>query len=222
MRDFAEIETIAAKRKGGMKALSTFLSEPLAPKKLARRPLSAWLEAMAKAIFQAGFNWRVIENKWPGFQAAFEGFDPATIGFWDDEHIERLLADARIVRNGGKIEAVRQNARFLMSLQSETGDAARHLALWPVEDQKGLIDLLATRGARLGGITGQRVCRMVGRDAYIITPDVLKRLALEGIVDGPPTARAAIARVQDAFNRWHRESGRPMTQISQILAMSVD
>lgn len=222
MREFAEIEAIAVERKGGTEALAALLLKPLAPEVLAKRPLSVWLEAMAKTVFQAGFNWQVIENKWPGFHAAFEGFDPATLAFWHDEHVERLLADKRIVRNGGKIEAVLENARFLTKLQQETGDAARHLALWPVEDQKGLMDLFARRGSRLGGATGQRVCRMVGRDAYILSPDVVKRLKLEGLVDGPPTSKAALARVQEAFNRWHWDSGRPMTQVSQILAMSVE
>jgi 3-methyladenine DNA glycosylase Tag len=222
MRDFAAIEAIAAERHGGGAALAARLATPLAPAALARLPLSVWLEAMAKALFQAGFSWRVIEAKWPGFQAAFAGFEPASLGFWHDEEIERLLADTRIIRNGGKIAAVLANARFLTALQAETGDAAAHLALWPAEDHAGLLDLLARRGARLGGTTGQRVCRLVGREGYVLTPDVLKRLAIEGVVEGPATSKAAMARVQAAFNRWRAESGRPLTQISQILALSVD
>jgi hypothetical protein len=71
MRDFAAIEAIAAERHGGGAALAARLATPLAPAALARLPLSVWLEAMAKALFQAGFSRRVIEAKWPGFQAAF-------------------------------------------------------------------------------------------------------------------------------------------------------
>jgi 3-methyladenine DNA glycosylase Tag len=114
------------------------------------------------------------------------------------------------------------NARFLTQLQVQTGDATAHLAHWPIEDHKGLLELFSTRGKRLGGNTGQRVCRMVGRDSYVLTADVVKRLMLEGIIDGPVTSKAAMARIQAAFNHWSTESGRTLTQISQILAMSVD
>ena len=99
---------------------------------------------------------------------------------------------------------------------------SRHLARWPVENHCGLLAFLDDEGKRLGGVTGQRVCRMVGRDGYILSPDVCKRLVLEGIIDRAPTSKGAMAAVQDAFNRWRSESGRPLTQISQIVAMSVD
>jgi 3-methyladenine DNA glycosylase Tag len=222
MRKFAEIERIAADRKGGPDKLGAVLVQPLDPAALAAVPLPTWLEAMAKAIFQAGFNWRVIDAKWEGFREAFRGFDPGILAFWHDEHIDALLKDTRIVRNGQKISAVLENARFLSALDEETGNASRQLAEWPVEDHAGLLELFATRGSRLGGNTGQRVCRMVGRDSYVLSRDVVKRLVEEGVVDGPPTSKSAMKRVQAAFNAWRGESGRPLAQISQILAMSID
>jgi hypothetical protein len=66
------------------------------------------------------------------------------------------------------------------------------------------------------------VCRIVGRDAYILSPDVCKRLEQERVFDGTPTSRRAMAAVQNAFNQWRSECDRPLTQISQILAMSID
>jgi 3-methyladenine DNA glycosylase Tag len=222
MRSLAEIEAVAAERKGGARALAALLKTPSSAEALAARPLADWLEAMAKAIFQAGFNWSTIEAKWPGFRDAFEEFEPHALAFAPDEAVERLLADARIVRNGAKIAAVFANARFLTALQAETGDGAGHLARWPLEDQAGLTALLAKRGARLGGLTGQRALRMMGRDGYVLSDSVLKRLALERVFEGAPTSKASAAAIQDAFNRWRAESGRPLTQISQILAYSVD
>lgn len=222
MRKFRDIEAVAAKRKGGPKALERLLDTPLPTAKLARIPASAWLEAMAKGCFQAGFNWQTIEAKWPAFKAAFEGFDVRRVAHYEDADIDRLLADTSIVRNGAKVAAVIDNARFLSRLDDESGGASRHLANWPVEDHCGLLALLADKGARLGGVTGQRVCRMIGRDGYILSPDVCKRLTQEGIIDRPPSSKAAMTAVQNAFNRWRSESGRPLTQISQVLAMSVD
>lgn len=222
MREFRDIEAIAAKRKGGQKALGRLLDTPLPTARLARVPASVWLDAMAKALFQAGFNWSVIDAKWPAFETAFEGFDVRRVAHYGDADIDRLLADKSIVRNGAKITAVIDNARLLSRLGDESGGASRHLANWPVEDHCGLLALLADKGARLGGVTGQRVCRMVGRDGYILSPDVCKRLTEEGVIDGAPTSKRAMIAVQNTFNRWRSESGRPLTQISQILAMSVE
>lgn len=222
MREFREIEAIAAERKGGPKALERLLDTPLPTAKLARVLASAWLEAMAKALFQAGFNWSVIDAKWPAFNAAFASFDIRRVARYEDADIDRLLADRAIVRNGAKIAAVIDNARFLSRLDDESGGASRHLAKWPVEDHCGLLALISEKGARLGGVTGQRVCRMVGRDGYILAPDVCKRLTREGIIDRSAMSKRAMIAVQDAFNQWRSESDRPLTQISQILAMSVD
>jgi hypothetical protein len=52
---------------------------------------------------------------------------------------------------------------------------------------------------------------------------VLKALRLEGVVEGKaPTSRAALARVQEAFDAWRSESGRALCELSKILALSVD
>ena len=47
------------------------------------------------------------------------------------------------------------------------------------------------------------------------------QLVEEGIVDKAPTSAKAMKRVQEAFNRWHEESGRDLTAISRTLAMSI-
>ena len=221
MREFIEIEAIAAQRKGGDAALQRLLDTPTSPADLAKQPLSNWLEAMARAIFQAGFSWSVIEAKWPGFQKAFDQFDVNRVAFYRDEDTDRLLSDKAIVRNGAKIASVIDNARFLLKLEGETGDASRYIADWPAEDHSGLVDLFARKGSRLGGLTGQRVLRVMGKDGFVLSLDVCRRLVEEGVIDKPPSSKRAMTAVQAAFNAWHRQSGRPLTQISQILAMSV-
>jgi 3-methyladenine DNA glycosylase Tag len=222
MRKFSALYDIAAKRKGGPNKLEALLASPLSEQKLARVTPAAWLDAMAKAVFQAGFNWQLIEEKWPAFRAAFDEFDPARVAFYDDADIDRLLADKSIVRNSAKITSVVQNAQLLIRLDKKSGNASRKLAFWPIEGQHELLELLSKEGSRLGGITGQRVCRMVGRDTYVLSPDVCKRLTAEGAFEGAPTSKKAMTAIQKAFNSWRAESGKPLTQISQVLAMSVD
>lgn len=222
MRSFDEIYDISADRKGGAEALEGMLKSPVPVDELAARPASGWLREMARAVFQAGFSWKVIEAKWPGFQTAFHDFDPGRVAFYHDEDMDRLLADAGIVRNGRKIQSVIDNARMLRDLQEETGDVSGYLARWPVTEQADLVAMLGKRGAHLGGNTAQRVLRVMGWDAYVLSGDVVKRLVIEGVVDKAPTSKTAMKAVQGAFNGWHTESGRPMTQVSQVLAMSVD
>lgn len=221
MRDFDEIHAIAAKRKGGSDALEGMLSIPLSHDALSATTDDRWLSAMAKCLFQAGFNWNVIEAKWPGMEEAFDRFDPSRVAAYHDDDIDRLLADRRIVRNGAKIMAVIENAQFVRSLASEHGSAGRFFAEWPKDDFVDLLAILGKQGARLGGVTGQRMLRVMGCDAFILSPDVIARLVAEGVIDKPPTARRDLAAVQRAFNRWSGQSGRGLTQISQILAFSV-
>ena len=70
MRSFDEIYAISADRHGGAEALESTLSKPLPPDELAAIPDDRWLSTITRCVFQAGFNWKVIENKRDGFEAA--------------------------------------------------------------------------------------------------------------------------------------------------------
>src|SRR5690554_2009594 len=71
--------------------------------------------------FQSGLSWLTILRKREAFREAFAGFDPAAVAAFDDGDIERLMADARIVRNRRKIEAAVTNARAIVGLQAAGG-----------------------------------------------------------------------------------------------------
>jgi len=221
MRTFDEIFAIAAERKGGPDALEALLPKALPAAELAAIPDARWLSMMAKCLFQAGFHWKVIEAKWPGFETAFEGFDPSRVSFYGDEEIDRLVSDKGIVRNGAKIMAVVENARLLADLATEHGSAAKFFADWPADDFIGLMDVLAKRGSRLGGATGQRALRWMGKESFILSQDVCARLIAEGVVAKAPTSKRDLAAVQAAFNTWREQSGRSLTEISRVLSMSV-
>ncbi|WP_282021468.1 DNA-3-methyladenine glycosylase I [Ruegeria faecimaris] len=220
MRHFDEIFAIAANRHGGTDALSNKLSKPKSPAELAEMPEDRWLSIITKCIFQAGFNWKVIENKWDGFETAFDGFDIGRCAFMDDEKFDALLQDTRIVRNGTKIATVRDNAAFLLELRQE-GGVGKILGGWPSDDYVGLLNMLGKRGSRLGGASAQYAMRFAGRESFILSQDVTARLVAEGVVDKPPTSKKAMASVQAAFNTWMEQSGRSLTEISRVLAMSL-
>lgn len=76
----------------------------------------ALFERLCLEAFQSGLSWRTILHKRPAFRAAFQGFAIATVAEFDDDDIRRLMADAGIVRNRRKIDAVIHNARAARDL----------------------------------------------------------------------------------------------------------
>ena len=74
-------------------------------------------ERLSLEGFQSGLSWLTILRKREGFRAAFEGFDPDRVAEFGERDIERLVADASIVRHRGKIEAAIANARATVALR---------------------------------------------------------------------------------------------------------
>ena len=220
MRDFDDIFAIAAERKGGADALEAQLPSPLSAAEIAAIPEDRWLAQFTKSIFQAGFNWKVIENKWPGFEEAFDGFDVNRCAFLNDEEFDALLSNKAVVRNGMKLRTVIDNAIFIQELRDE-GGIGKVVADWPATDFIGLLELLKKRAARMGGMSAPYCLRFMGVDSFILSQDVTARLIAEGVIDKPATSKTAMRAVQGAFNAWMEQSGRGLTQISRVLAMSV-
>lgn len=83
--------------------------------------------------FQSGLSWATILRKRPAFREVFAGFDPDVVARFGEADVERLMADARIVRNRRKIEATIQNARATIDLRAEGGLADFVWSFQPTE-----------------------------------------------------------------------------------------
>ena len=222
MKHFATIRARAAKRKGGDAELNALLPKVKSAAALARMKDDRVLSDMTKRIFSAGFAWSVIEKKWPGFEAAFLGFEPKRLLAQPDEFWERLVSDPRIVRNGQKIMAVRANAQFISDITKQHGSFGKFLAAWPPTDQVGLLDVLAKQGARLGGRTGQFLLRFIGKDSFVLSMDVVACLRDAGLdISENPSSKKDLRKIQEQFNAWVAETGLPLTHLSRICAMSI-
>jgi 3-methyladenine DNA glycosylase Tag len=219
---FKTIRTRAEARKGGAKALEKLLPDKPDMKALAKLSDDRMLAEMTQRVFSAGFAWSVIENKWPGFEKAFLGFKPAKLAFQPDDFWHDLLSDTRIVRNGAKITSVRENAAFVQEIAKEHGSFGKLLASWPSSNQVGLLDLLAKRGSRLGGNTGQMFLRFVGWDGFVTSQDVVACLRDAGLdIAAEVKSKGDLAKVQAQFNAWAEETGLPYAHLSRICAMSI-
>jgi DNA-3-methyladenine glycosylase I len=84
-------------------------------------------ERLALEIMQAGLSWLLVLKKRPGLNAAFGGFDVDTVARYGESEIARLLADAAIIRNRLKIEAIIDNARRIQALRRSHGGFAQWL-----------------------------------------------------------------------------------------------
>jgi 3-methyladenine DNA glycosylase Tag len=216
-------ETIhkAALKKHGQAELDQRLPKAKSARSLSATRDDRYLSAMAKCIFQAGFVWKVVENMWPAFEDVFVGFSPEALAGLGPKQVDTIKQDSRIIRNPQKIKAVFDNARFVLRTSGEHGGFGKFLATWPENDLAGLWSKLSKEGSRLGGITGPRFLRNVGKDTFVLSPDVIKALIAAGVVDKAPTGKAALAACHAAFNRWREESGRPYCELSVIAACSV-
>jgi 3-methyladenine DNA glycosylase Tag len=219
---FKAIRARAEKRKGGPAALEKLLPARPSAKALEKRSDDRFLAEMTKRVFCAGFAWSVIDSKWPGFEDAFLGFAPAKLTFQPDDFWHELVSDTRIVRNGAKINSVRENAAFIQEIAREHGSFGKFLAKWPSSDEIGLLNLLAKRGSRLGGNTGQMFLRFVGWDGFVTSQDVVACLRDAGLdIAEEVKSKGDLAKVQAQFNAWAEETGLPYVHLSRICAMSI-
>ena len=176
------------------------------------------LAAMAERIFSAGFRWSVVEQKWPEIEAAFDGFDVATVAAYDAERLAALRQDRRIIRHPGKIRAIVENATAMADHAASGGSVAGWIAEWPDDDVVGLWHALAKRFKMMGGASGPRFLRSIGRDTFVLTPDVLATLKAHGVFAGKGTGKRDQRAIQEHFNRWRTETGRSYVALSMVLA----
>lgn len=219
---FEEILQRAVDRKGGRAALDRLMPGPVSTARLSDQPDGYYLAEMTRSIFQSGFVWRVINNKWPSFEEAFFDFDSNRLMALDDADWENYRQDTRIVRHRQKIQAVRHNLWFVHDIAVEHDGFGRFLAGWPSDDLVGLFALLKKKGSRLGGNTGQYFLQHVGVDSFALTRDVVLGLRLHGLdIRDSPTSLKDLRLIQQTFNDWHASSGFGYLQLSHILAYSV-
>jgi 3-methyladenine DNA glycosylase Tag len=222
MTSFSALYKLAAANRGGTELLEAILPRPKTAAQLAEQPDSRYLSMMSRCIFRAGFVWRVIDNKWSGFETAFAEFNPLAVAHFSDEKLEALAQDKSIVRNFTKIVAVRNNAVYVLDRQRSHGSFAEFIAHWPEDDITGLWLEMKKQGSRLGGNTGPMMLRSMGRDTFLLTKDVCDALINHGFMKKfSPTSQRDLKLVEQVFEDLRAESGRPLCQISRILSCTV-
>ena len=219
---FQRYEKRAIAHHGNAAAVRAQLPKPLSAAKLRKLPDDRYLAEMTACVFRSGFVWRVISQKWQGFETVFNGFLPIWVASRSPEQIEEMARDERIVRHLTKVKSVQDNALLILDLQRSHGSVGNFIADWPEDDIVGLWAYLKKHGSRLGGNTGPYFLRFVGKDTFILSRDVCTALRAEGIVDATQiSSKKDLQAVQAAFNTMRDESGLSLSALSKLLALSL-
>ena len=212
----------AARTRLGAGALEARLTKPRTPAELKALTDDRYLSQMELRIFRAGLKHSLVDANWPAFEEVFDRFEPRRVRAMSDEALEALLANRQLIRHWGKLKSVRDNAAAMIAVADEHGSFGAWLADWPGTNIVELWETLAKRFSQMGGNSGPSFLRMVGKDTFVLTHSVTAALKHWRAVDAPPKSRKDRAAVQSCFNSWAAETGRPLCQLSLILAASIE
>ena len=217
---FEAIEERARERVGGFAELAARLPRPKSGEELRNIPGDRYLSQMSRRILETGRRPGSIDANWPAIEGLFVGFDPESVQAFTDEDLGGIAHAEQMIGNQDRLASIRDNAKALLRLIDENGAMGAYLADWPTDNIVGLWSDLSVRFARLGGKSAPYFLRMVGKDTFILTSDVISALNHWDAFIGKPRNQGDRSEIQRVFNSWMHASSRPLCQISVILALS--
>ena len=218
MKHFDDIYALACLHKGGEAAVENSLPRALSADELSVADDAHYLSNMSRRVFRAGLKHAMVDAKWPAFEAQFHHFDPYPCAMMSDDDIDEAMRNAAIIRHRGKIQSIRGNAQFVLEQSREHDGFGRYLAEWPADQTVALWWTLKKSAKQMGGNSGPAFLRLVGKDTFLFTKDVVAVLHNQGVVDKAPTGKGDMLKAQDAFLTWQAQSGRSLCEISRILS----
>jgi DNA-3-methyladenine glycosylase I len=102
---------------------------------------SAIFEALTLGVFEVGLSWSIVFGKRDAFRKAFQGFHVAKVAAMTGQDVDRLVQDASIIRNRGKIQATVDNARAMMSASPSLVALAKSYQLTREQAPRSITDM---------------------------------------------------------------------------------
>ncbi|MCL1125502.1 DNA-3-methyladenine glycosylase I [Shewanella surugensis] len=221
IESFSSVYQRACDRKGGEIGLEGLLTSVKTTVEIEQIPDDRLLSALSKKVFQSGFIWRIVELKWPAYEQAFFDFEPSKVLMLSPEQLQARASDPALIRHQKKTQAIYENAHMINDIKIEYGSFSRLISAWPEDDIIGLWAQLKLQGTRLGGNTGPYFLRVIGKSTFLLTNDIKGYFKSHKLIDYGFTSKSGLKQVQAVFNHWQQESGRSLTDLSRILALSV-
>ncbi|MHA2289738.1 MAG: DNA-3-methyladenine glycosylase I [Promethearchaeota archaeon] len=92
------------------------MTQKMIPPQQKPKDEKGYFEILSKAVFNAGFSWKVVRNKWKGMKEVFADFDPIILSKWTVDEISEALESPKIIRNSKKVQAIVSNAKTFLEL----------------------------------------------------------------------------------------------------------
>ncbi len=217
--EYDQLYDMACDRKGGKTALESMMPRVASKRQLTKLSADRYLAEFTRKVFQSGFVWRVVDQKWPQFEEVFWGFDVPKLLMMPDDMLERKAQDPAIIRNYSKVKTVRANAAMIAATERQEGKTfGQFIADWPSDNVIGLWQHLKREGSRLGGNTGPFALRTLGVDTFLLTADVEGFMRHHEIVDSGIESKRAHAAAQAYFNWLRDQSGRNLSELSRLVS----
>ena len=219
---YDELYQRACERKGGEAEVEALLPSSATKQYLKTLGSDRYLAEFTRKVFQSGFVWRIVNNKWANFEEVFWNFDIERLLMMPEDMLERKASDPGIIRNYSKVKTVLQNAVMISDTERrEDCRFGEFIANWPEDDVISLWIYLKKHGSRLGGNTGPYALRTLGVDTFLMTVDVETFLRNHNIVDSRTHSLRALKATQSYFNELREESGRSLSELSRLVSLGI-
>ena len=219
---YDELYQRACERKGGEAEVEALLPSSATKQYLKTLGSDRHLAEFTRKVFQSGFVWRIVNNKWANFEEVFWNFDIERLLMMPEDILERKASDPGIIRNYSKVKTVLQNAVMISDTERrENCSFGEFIANWPEDDVISLWIYLKKHGSRLGGNTGPYALRTLGVDTFLMTVDVENFLRNHNIVDSGTHSLRALKAAQSYFNELREESGRSLSELSRLVSLGI-
>lgn len=221
MISFKKIEKQAAYYHGGLPTLKKKIQQPKSKKDIVATSDDRYLSELSKVIFQIGFKWSLVEEKWDNFESVFYQFNVEKCSNLSDEQLEKIMDTGTIIRNWPKVKSVRDNAIWLLGIAKQHGSVGDYMASIVATEYCSTVMYFKKEGVRVGAKTAQLWLRRLGIDSLVLTEDVLMALKQNNVADKEPSSKKDWSKMQDYLNHWVAEGNYSLNYISQVLAYSV-
>lgn len=158
-------------------------------------------EKLCLESFQSGLSWRTILAKRENFRAAFHGFDFNRVAGYTPKDVERLLADAGIVRHRGKIEAVINNAKRAQEMVKAEGSLAAFF--WRYEPAEASLGAPQTASTSQASVRLSKDLKKLGW-AFVSPTTVFAFMQAMGLINDHATACVVRPQAAQARLRFQR------------------
>ena len=142
---------------------------------------AGYLEAAARIIFMGGLNRQVVDGKWPGFREVFANFDVHAVAALDDDEVDRIAGDDRVIKYRAKLAAVVRNARAIAAIAADRGSFAAYVdELYDLEGPGGASRALAKEFTYVSEQGAKHWLYATGYDIGEVTDKVRRKYAPYG------------------------------------------